>query len=381
MQQHNETEPDFLTSLDLKSLLIGAGVHYPDAVYQAVREWARLEPPSNPLCCNGLILPGDVAVHLHANPNSPFALGLDAGGQVCLFHEGTRLTEVTFPPATTYYDQKTRAGNPFGSLAVLEGVGTLAFFYLWRCQYIQTKETCSFCFQVMADMAGFPIPSPTGEEVAEVIEWAIENAGVKEVQLTAGTLFASPDECRRYAELLHVLGERGILDKIPSEIYCYMTAPKIPELIGQVIEAGADRIGHDLHVWDKTLHARFAPGHARSVGRAAQLRALEYIADKWGAGKAFSAFVVGLEPLDSLLEGAEYLAGRGIVPAFSVWMPTPGSVTPDCKPPDLDYYRQARKAFAQLYETYNLKPPGIPAGSHVSLCHDIWRHRRAILAQ
>jgi hypothetical protein len=108
---------------------------------------------------------------------------------------------------------------------------------------------------------------------------------------------------------------------------------------------------------------------------------LEYIAEKFGPNKAFSAFVAGLEPLEEMVAGAEYLASRGVVPAFSVWMPPPGSVGPDAKPPGLDYYRQARREFARLYKTYNLNPPGTPAGSHVSLCRDIYRNMDAILAQ
>src|SRR5690349_10628498 len=95
-----------VTSLDLKSVLVGTGVRYPEEVYRAVADWARLEPPSNPYACNCLILPGEVAVHLHASAQSPFALGLDETGKVCLFHEETRLAEVTFPHNSAYYQQK-----------------------------------------------------------------------------------------------------------------------------------------------------------------------------------------------------------------------------------------------------------------------------------
>jgi hypothetical protein len=233
----------------------------------------------------------------------------------------------------------------------------------------------------MADMAGYNLPSASPAEVAEIIGWAIENAGVQEVQLTAGTLFGSQTECRRYAELLRTIDEKVGLDRIKWEIYCYLTAPNDPKEVDQIFEAGADRLGHDLHVWNPQLHARFAPGHARYVTRARQLRALEYIAEKFGPNKAFSAFVAGLEPSEDMLTGAQYLASHGIVPAFSVWMPTPGSVSADSKPPGLDYYREARREFARLYKTYNLNPPGAPAGSHVSLCRDIYRNRDAILAQ
>jgi len=296
-----------------------------------------------------------------------------------LFEDETPRVEVTFPEASAYYQQQTVAGHPFGSIAVLEGRSTLAFFYLWSCEYIKTRETCSFCFQVMADMAGYDLPSPSNAEVAEIIGWAVANADVQEVQLTAGTLFASQIECRRYAELLRTMDQTVGLDRIKSEIYCYLTAPNNPRDVDQILDAGADRVGHDLHVWNAELHARFAPGHARHVTRAGQLRALEHIADRFGPNKALSAFVAGLEPLDDMLAGAEYLASRGIVPAFSVWMPTPGSVTADSRPPGLDYYRQARREFARLYKTYNLNPPGAPAGSQVSLCRDIYRNMDAIL--
>ena len=73
------------------------------------------------------------------------------------FHKGERLTEVTFPPATDYYRQCTGKGRPFGSYAVLEGAGLMAFFYMWPCEYIRTKETCEFCFQVRPEMAGYEL--------------------------------------------------------------------------------------------------------------------------------------------------------------------------------------------------------------------------------
>jgi hypothetical protein len=371
---------DSLMSLDIKCTLVGAGVRYPKEIYDAVAGWARLEPPSNAYACNCLILPGEVAVHLHANENSRFGLQLE-NGRPMLVENKTPLVEVTFPAERGYNHQKTTAGHSFGSIAVLEGRSTLAFFYLWSCDYVKTRETCSFCFQVMAEMAGYDLPSPSNAEVAEIIRWAIENAGVEEVQLTAGTLFGSRTECRRYAELLRTVDEAVGLHKLKSEVYCYLTAPNDPSEVDQMFEAGADRVAFDLHVWNPQLQARFAPGHARYVTRTRQLRALEYVAEKYGPNRAFSAFVAGLEPLDDMLAGAEYLARRGIVPAFSVWMPTPGSVSGDLKPPGLDYYRQARREFARLYQTYNLNPPGVAAGSHVSLCRDIYRHRDAILAE
>src|SRR5262245_30692417 len=105
---------DALNSLDLKCALVGAGVRYPQEVYDAVSGWARLEPPSNSYACNCLILPGEVAVHLHSNENSRFALRLENNKPV-LFEEEMPLAEVTFPVESGYYQKKTTAGHPFGS--------------------------------------------------------------------------------------------------------------------------------------------------------------------------------------------------------------------------------------------------------------------------
>jgi hypothetical protein len=48
-------------------------------------------------------------------------------------------------------------------------------------------------------------------------------------------------------------------------------------------------------------------------------------------------------------------------------------------PPDILYYRRAREAFARIYRRYDLNPPGITAGAHVSLCRDIYDHLDDIL--
>ena len=72
-------------ALDIKCMLVRAGMRYPEPVYSAVEGKARLESPFNPFACNCVILPGDVAIHLNQNDASPFALDLDAGGDVCCF--------------------------------------------------------------------------------------------------------------------------------------------------------------------------------------------------------------------------------------------------------------------------------------------------------
>jgi hypothetical protein len=77
--------------------------------------------------------------------------------------------------------------------------------------------------------------------------------------------------------------------------------------------------------------------------------------------------------VESLLAGAEYVAQRGVVPLFSIWMPHHRPVLGCTTAPDLDYYRRARQGFLELFQKYKLNPPGA-SGLNVCMCRDLARH-------
>lgn len=361
-------------ALDLKVLLISNGAVLSDTTYQAFASQYRLTDPSNLMACNCVILPGNVAAHLTANDESPFQIGVSSTGAPCLEYQGQYVTEVRFPAFTNFYEQSTSKDRPFGLLSVLEGEGILAFHYLWPCQFARSGEPCAFCFQALADVAGMNLPSPTPQEAGEIVAWGLRDGCVQEVQLTGGSRFSPLSECPQVAATLRGIDHVAGIENIPGEIYAYISAPAQPEAVDEVFGAGADRVSYDLDLWDVQLHAQVCPGHAKHVGREHQLRALEYVARKYGPNKACSAFVVGLEPLESLIEGVEYLASRGIVPLLSVWMPGVDPILGIDRPPNIEYYRRAREAFARVYDRYQLIPPGITAGAHVSMCRDVYDH-------
>jgi hypothetical protein len=371
---------EWVDPLDLKVLLIGAGARVPEESYWRLATSYRLADPTNLMACNCVILPGGVAAHITANDESPFSVGITDAGRPCLHHNGAFVTEVDLPPHTNFYEQKTSKGRAFGLFGVLEGMGILAFHYLWPCQFARRGETCAFCFQALADVAGLDLPSPTPEEAGEMVAWGLRDGCIRELQLTGGSRFAPKGECPEIAQVLRGIDAVAGLNNVPGEVYAYLSAPAEPDAVDEVFAAGADRVAYDLNVWDTELHAQVCPGHAKHIGRERQLAALEYIARKYGPNKACSAFVVGLEPVDSLLRGAEWLASRDIVPLLSVWLPGVDPILGVDRPPSLDYYRQVRDGFARIFDRYHLEPPGIPAGAHVSMCRDVWEHRSDLLS-
>lgn len=368
---------------DLKTLLITRGMNVPDAVIERFGATCRLTPTSHPFACNCLLLPGGVPAHMfHTGPDAEFSLAIHESGRPWLTWRGTLLTEVGFPPATRFYAQHTRNDLPFQFLAVLQGLDVISFPYLWHCQFAWGGLPCDFCYQghfttAMREANQAPPLNPTPGDVADAVAYALAEAGIRDVQLTGGSLAGvRQGELPQYAAILEAIESAVGLRNIPGEIYAYASAPDDPAAVDEVFAAGLDRVAYDLNVWDEERWRRICPGIAEHIGRPQQLRALEYAAHKHGPNKVCSAFVVGTEPVESLLAGAEYCAERGIVPLFSTWMPHGRPVLNSVTPPGLDYYRRARRGFRELFEKYQLSPPGA-SGVNVCQCRDLVRNAPA----
>jgi hypothetical protein len=366
--------------LDLKTLILTRGINVPEAVTAQFGRAHRLAPTSDPFACNCLLLPGRIPAHLfHTGPASDFSLAVSDSGSPWLTWRGQRVCPVEFPPATRFYGQQTRSGFPYRMMGVLQGLDVVSFPYLWPCQFALGGQPCHFCYQgnmtlAMKQAVQPPPPIASPEDVAEAVEFCVREEGVRDVQLTGGSeVDSARGEVPLAVEILAAIERRVGLKNIPGEIYVYTSAPKDPGAVDALFEAGADRVAYDLNVWDEGIFEEACPGIFRHIGRKTQLRALEYAADRHGPNKVCSAFVIGLEPLESLLAGAEYVACRGIVPLFSIWLPHNRPVRGCTTPPGLEYYRRARRGFAELFAKYKLEPPGA-SGLNVCLCRDFCRH-------
>jgi len=128
-----------------------------------------------------------------------------------------------------------------------------------------------------------------------------------------------------------------------------------------------------LELWDEEKAKIVTPGKIKITTRKRHLDILEYIAGKYGPGKAFSNFIIGLEDYETLKEGAVYLAERDIMPAASVWMPMGKPVCGSMTAPDVDYYKRVKDLFAELYKKYDLEPPK-SHGLNVCIERDIWNY-------
>ena len=386
-----------IDSIDLKCLVVSRGLKVEKAVYKYHKNISRLN--INPLCCNCFLLSDgtimqmtDTNFHMRylsgilswnnlkllkymKDLTTPFSLRMQ-NDQPVLFYNGTETDAVKFPPAGGFYRQKTESGRSFAGNAVLQGLDWVAFQCLWPCEYAAAGQPCQFCFSggdfENAAKKGKALPQAAPpSDVAEIVGYAVKNEGVSNVQLTGGSTYDGLSEAAHIKSYLAAIGR--LQPKVSGEILLYITPPADTALIDDYFAMGANRAACSLEVWDISRAEEITPGKIGITGRDRHLRVLEYIARKYGRGKAFTNFIIGIEDFGTLASGAKWVAERGILPAASVWMPMGRPVRGSMKAPDVDYYKRVKDFFAELYVKYELEPTA-SRGLNVCIERDIWNY-------
>ena len=387
-----------IDSVELKCLLISQGLKIDPAVYRKLGSKFRINP--NALTCNCIKLPDDTIVmatdlRFHLNTlasmfswdnlklfkymgdmKTDFSLSY-VDGNAQLLYQNELVCQIFFMPKTHFYQQKTSTGMPFMNNAVLQGCDWVAFQCLWPCEYACAGKACQYCFSggeyEALTRRHKPMPFiPEPKDVAEVIQYAVKHDGVNSVQITGGSTFNPEVEEGYISRYLSAINEIAGRDNLHGEILLYITPPEKLGVIDHYFQLGASRIACSLEVWDDERAAIITPGKREFTTKARHLRALEYIAYKYGPGKAFCNFIIGLESLETLEEGATYLAERGIIPSASVWVPFGKPVFGSMKAPEMEYFRAAKELLGNLYIKYDLHPAG-NCGLNVCVERDIRR--------
>jgi hypothetical protein len=201
---------------------------------------------------------------------------------------------------------------------------------------------------------------------------------VEYLQLTGGSTIDPLAECNIIKNMLNRVDSLSGLKKIRGEVLVYTTPPLKPQNIDQIFDAGASKIACSLEIWDEKMANNVTPGKMKFAGRKRYLDCLEYISNEYGHNRACSSFIIGIEPEDSFLKGAEYLATKGIVAIASIWMPFGRPVLGRAQAPDLEYYKNIKEGLRDIYVKYGIVPPG-GIGFNVCLCRDIWKYKSDIV--
>lgn len=126
-------------------------------------------------------------------------------------------------------------------------------------------------------------------------------------------------------------------------------------------EIGINEISVNLEVWSDDLARRLMP-RKHKEGRTHYLEYLANAASVLGGHRVRSMFMLGIEPLESTLEGITEIASRGCTPVLSPFRPDPATPMRDWTVPSAEFMLDAYLAAREITQHYGvaLGPSCVP---------------------
>ena len=141
--------------------------------------------------------------------------------------------------------------------------------------------------------------------------------------------------------------------------------------IEEYVRAGVTEMGFNIEIFDRKLAKRYMPGKGAiplERYRKALEKAVQLLGNK---GAVRSAFVLGLEEMESLLAGVEYVCSLGVAPILSVFRPIPYTEMENVNPPENEWLLEAYEKIETICDKYGLRPgPDCPACQNNTVAFD-----------
>ena len=284
---------------------------------------------------NDMLLPYGLYADVRYSPNSPYTVH-SSGSGIVLLKDKEEICEVRWPIRPDFYEQKTRSGEMMKKVASMRGDCGLRVCFDNACNYFAGKEQCKFCNIVPARQRNrdHVVTRKEAEDIYDVVKEAIiDNPVCEHLAMTAGA--AKDDGLGNLPQILERL--KPLLDQKYFPIVTAITATRNKEETEYLCSTGISSVAFNLEIWDEKLFEEICAGKHRRIGRERWIESLKEARDLLKPARTLSSFVVGLEPMESVLEGIDYLSSEGIFPIMSPFIPMVGTAYEGEKAPDTDW--------------------------------------------
>lgn len=284
-----------------------------------------------------LILKGYIYVCAPYNTNrsqlSPFCVDMGPDESYLLTCYDTMIMEVQVRLVDALGEKETFGGILYHDITYLNN-DRLRVYQRLGCFFKDCGKQCQFC----------DLPTDHRKLALNDIYQAIdEYRGHPKIRhyLIGGGSNSPSDNFERAATIA-----RYIRDTTGKPIYLMSLPPQDPEILLYLKESGITQVAFNLEVFDRDLALQYMPGKG-AIPFAVYDQAFRTAVKLWGkTGAVRTMFVVGLESMDSLLQGVNYAAELGVSPILSLFRPAPGTSLHRFLPPSdheiWQVYQQAK---------------------------------------
>jgi hypothetical protein len=327
----------------------------------------------------GFWLPHGLFAAFRWDPDSPYVL-MEENGKPVLHHwsnrrrEYSRLTEIDFYKRPHLLDYKTSDGEGFDHISNFTPEGGLAVCYSNECDLKGTGDDCKYCnINSTADAyrsQNIFLKSP--KQVGEVYETAFRAGWANHINITGGFI-PERREVDYYLDIAEEIKERTGQESIYGT--AVIGAPLDLRVLEKYKEAGFKTLAMNIEIWDKDIFKAICPGkEKRCGGREHWAKALVTAAEIFGRGYVRSNIVAGIEGKESILEGVEYLASKGVITYAGAWCPNPGSALEGHSTPEVSWHWYLTQKVTAIHRKYGFTTEQLYAGLGASgPFHDLFR--------
>lgn len=291
---------------------------------------------------------------------SPFELRAEKQS-LKLYFINEYIIDIKVKPDDAIRKLKTSSGQAVRDICLL-ATDRVRVQHSCNCNFVRHNVGCRFC-EVENHEFSFNF-----KDICEAID-LYKNSDYNFRHFLIGGRSDASD--REPAEIINIAKYINKERKYPIYVMCVPPAKK--DTLDSFYKAGVTEIALNIEIWNRDIARQWMPGKG-AIPLNNYLDMLEYAVKIWGNnGAVRSAFVIGLEPIDSLIDGITQVCKLGVSPILSIFRPLPGTIAENLVPMSneelLRLYYQAKL----ICEKYGLElgPQCIPCQNNtLSLPHN-----------
>ena len=281
---------------------------------------------------------------------SPFSIDVD-GSSLALRYYDYDLGHVDYDKKVLLLEKETAFGTPLDKI-LLFASDRVRIQNNSYCTFVKNNVACRFCEAVRINNEF------TEQDILSAIDilFQSQNRPMFRHILIGG---ASNDIGSERGTIIKML--RRIRSYSDMPVYLMCLPPKKDDIV-KYYEEGVTEFGFNIEIYDRSIARRVMPGKGSIPLRRYWDALTEAVRLCGRTGAVRTAFIVGLEPKESLMQGIEEACKIGVAPILSAFRPIHGTEMAKVIPPSDEYLYEITLEAEAICEQYHLSlGPNCPA--------------------